>query len=294
MFEKRDLVTMGLLSADNVFLQTNARDANGKMLSVNQCLRAYGARAHTEIPEFVTELAREGVSISTDTVLAVATAMEHQWSESAAFPFDPELRTEAYDPHRVPMVVRNALIKVFIPYQTLCDLRNLMRIYRGEVLQEQLQAAGKLDYTREQVYADLLRAERQQPVCSRICINPACGRAARTNVEQAATSILKYELLPIAGQLWSGKTFTPHQRCVNCRTLGRTAPAMTDQPHTNSHGRGSARRPFRGGSMREKLQAALAKPPVTPAPTPEPVMEPTSVPTPTQQVVTVPAETLEA
>jgi hypothetical protein len=292
MFEKRDLITMGLLSADGVFLQANVRDNHGRMLSVNQCLRAYGARAHTEIPEFVAELVREGISISTDTVLAVATAMEYQWAESSAFPFDPELKTESYDPHRVPMVVRNALVKVFIPYQTLANLRDIMRIYRGEVLREQLQAADKLENMSEQVFADMLRAERQQPVCSRICINPACGRAARTNVEQAATSILKYELLPVVNQPWSGKTFTPHQRCVNCRTLGRTT-ATSDQPH-NGHGR-SARRPFRGGSMREKLQAALAaKPPVTPAPEPEPVTEPTSVPTPTSQVVTVPAETLEA
>jgi len=293
MFEKRDLITMGLLSEDDEFVHNNARDKHGKKLSTNQCLRAYGARAHTEIPEFVAELVREGISISTDTVLAVATAMEHQWSSSSVFPFDPELKTESYDPHRVPMVVRNALVKVFIPYQTLDNLRYIMRVYRGEVLREQLQAAGKLDYTSEQVFTDMLRAERQQPVCSRICINPACGRAARTNVEQAATSVIKYELLPIAGQPWSGKTFTPHQRCVNCRTLGRTAPAMTDQPHTNNHGRGSARRPFRGGSMREKLQAALAKPPVTPAPTPEPETS-MSVPAPELQTITVPAETPEA
>ena len=288
MFERCDLITMKLLSDDDVFQHINARDRNGKMLSVNQCLRAYGARCHTEIPEFCVELQREKIDISSDMVLAIAQAMEYQWAASS-FPFDPEAKTEAYDPSRVPLVVRNAIVRVFIPYETPTDLKRILRIYTGEELKERLRATGKLERTSEHVYLSLLRAERAQPVVVRLCINPLCGRRAITTVEHVATSTVKYDL-DSTTPTWSGKLYTPHQRCVNCRALGKTAPAPTESAAAN---RNRGQRRFRGGSLRDKLQAALAPKAPPPEPTPEPET-PMSVPAPELQTITVPAETPEA
>lgn len=293
MFEKRDLVAMGLLSEDDEFVHNNARDKNGKKLSVNQCLRAYGARCHTEIPVLCEELQREAVDISSDMILAIAQAMEYQWA-ATSFPFDPEAKTEPYDPSRVPLVVRNAIVRVFIPYETPADLKRILRIYTGEELKERLKATGTIERTSEHVFLAMLRAERAQPVVVRLCINPQCGRRAVTTVEHVATSTVKYHLDSTV-DTWSGKLYTPHQRCVNCRALGKTVPAPTEFAGSSNRNRGGQRR-FRGGSLRDKLQAALA-PKAPPEPTPEPEPEmlmSVPVPAPEPQTITVPAETPEA
>jgi hypothetical protein len=294
MFDLKDLRMMGLLTEDDWFVFHAARDCNNKKLNDNQLLRVYGAHARTEVPELVVELKHEGLDISPDMLLAIAQAMDHQWAQHGEFPCDPERRPEPYNPHRIPVVVRNAMVRTHLPWQTLEDMRNLVKRYRGDFLRAELQAADKLDHMSEQIFADLLRAERQQAVVTRICVNPACGQVARTTLEQAVAAIEKYHLLPQPGQPWSGKLFTPHQRCATCRALGRTAP-KEERPRREFHNR-SGRRGLaalcEAPRAKRGLEAAAMKLKSPPPPAPEPEPQPESVPP--SSIISIPAKSPEA
>jgi hypothetical protein len=289
MFDVKDLIATGLLVQDQ-FAAHAVKDERDALFSPNQCLRAYGAEYTCMVRPFVMELEREGIVVSPDYVSMVAQAMRHQWEQTGRFPFDVERRPEPFDPHALPLVVRNALVRTHIPWETLEAMRDLVRRYNGDFLRAELAASGKEFYS-DQVFADMLRAERQQPVVTRICINPGCGQLARTTLEQAVAAIEKYHLLPQPGQAWSGKLFTPHQRCLTCRSQGRREQPAS-QPRT---ARGPRRnRPARAfACLHDDPRARRALEGAAPAP---PAAESSDAPSDVvaSGVVLIPAQTTEA
>jgi hypothetical protein len=279
-FDLKDLQAVGLLTEYDRFVNHAVKDEDGKELTENQILRCYGAEFTGTVRGLVQELTREGLNISPDYIGMVAQAMRHQWEQIGRFPLDPEKRPEPFNRTELPLVVRNQLVRTNIPWETLDAMRDLVRRYRGDFLRADLEASGKEFYS-DQTFADLLRAERQQPVVTRVCINSGCGQLARTSLEQAVAAIEKYRLLPQSGQPWSGKLFTPHQRCMNCRSQGRRETAAASPRHT-----AEGRRPRRQAAFAclhddPRARRALEQAPVTPSP---------EMP----QGIVVPAEPIEA
>jgi len=209
-----DLVKDGLLTETDFFIQAGAKDCDGKDLSLNQCLRIYGGMALRESNALMVEMAREGVRLDSMTASNIKEAMEQQWQIHNAFPGDVAQPAEPFTEGTLPRVVKNVMVRDHLEYRSLSAMQGLVARYEGHHLRETLTATGH--EVSDDVFVELLRRERKQPVTVRRCQNPACQNIVTTTLEQAVMSIRRYGLLPAPGQPFANKFYSPHEKCAVC------------------------------------------------------------------------------
>jgi hypothetical protein len=208
------LVSDGFLTDDHYFVGAAARDLNGCPLAEHQLLRLYGGVILREIAETLVELRNEGLMLNEALASNIAASMELQWKEHDRFPGDCERPPQPYIEGIIPLVVRGAMVREYLPYRTLSDMRDLIDRYEGKHLRRQLEAScTTID---EDTFARLLRTEQKQPVVVRNCQNPSCKQLVKTTLEQAVAAIRHFHLLPEVGQPFAGKFFNPHAKCMTC------------------------------------------------------------------------------
>lgn len=243
-----ELVAGGFLTED--IWVVPLRTTDGEVLTPRQALRVYGHTKRASLPDGLGELCDPSmearpVHVVPDDAYAFTAAMDAQWREHDVFPYDTAQVPEKYDSLRMPAVVKRAMDRVLLPFNTKEDLLNLVRRYRGDFD----------DCTKD---AQAMWALHKQHVIRRVCGEDTCNELVAMSLRAAVVYIEKYGLLPEEtlkefGLKTDGyayrpsKRFRPHSLCTKCadrqqegrqRAQGCDAPAK-EQPrsHTSSRWR---------------------------------------------------------